>query len=121
MKWSAEEVEEVPDGVVTVMSTVAADSAGEVAVIWVALFTVKLVAFVVPNLTAVAPVKLVPVMVTEVPPASGPEDGLTAVTVGVLEVPVVAVNMAPIPVEVADFDCVPTGAWALDELAGLKA
>lgn len=35
-----------------------------------------------PKLTAVAPVKLVPVIVTEVPPAAGPEDGLTWVTVG---------------------------------------
>ena len=35
-----------------------------------------------PKLTAVAPVKLVPVMVTEMPPASGPATGLTAVTVG---------------------------------------
>ena len=35
-----------------------------------------------PNVTAVAPVKLVPVMVTDVPPAAGPEFGLTLVTVG---------------------------------------
>ena len=35
-----------------------------------------------PNFTAVAPVKLVPVIVTVVPPAVGPEVGLTAVTVG---------------------------------------
>ena len=33
--------------------------------------TVTPVAAVVPNLTAVAPVKLVPVMVTEVPPGRG--------------------------------------------------
>ena len=33
-------------------------------------------------MTAVAPVKLVPVMVTEVPPASDPLVGLTPVTVG---------------------------------------
>ena len=56
--------------------------AGEVAVIEVALLTVKVVAAVAPNFTAVAPVKLVPVMVTEVPPAVGPEVGLTPVTVG---------------------------------------
>ena len=43
----------------------------------VALLTVKVEAAVEPNLTAVAPVKLVPVMVTEVPPAVGPEVGLT--------------------------------------------
>ena len=35
-----------------------------------------------PNLTAVAPVKLVPVMVTFVPPAAGPPFALTLVTVG---------------------------------------
>ena len=37
----------------------------------------------VPNLTPVAPVKLVPVMVTVVPPAVVPEVGLIPVTVGV--------------------------------------
>ena len=52
------------------------------AVIWVALLTVKLVAVVAPNLTAVAPVRLVPVIVTLVPPAVGPAVGLTEVTVG---------------------------------------
>ena len=35
-----------------------------------------------PKWTAVAPVKLVPLTVTEVPPAAGPFVGLTAVTVG---------------------------------------
>ncbi len=59
----------VPAAVVTVMSTVPAnDRAGEVAVIDVAELTVKAVAFVVPNFTAVAPVKLVPVTVTVAPP-----------------------------------------------------
>ena len=38
--------------------------------------------FAVPKSTAVAPVKLVPVTVTEVPPAAGPLEGLTPVTVG---------------------------------------
>ena len=65
----------MPPGVVTVMSTVPAEPAGAVAVIWVALLTVTLVALVVPNLTAVAPVKLVPVIVTLVPPAVGPATG----------------------------------------------
>jgi hypothetical protein len=37
---------------------------------------------VTPNLTAVAPVKLVPVMVTEVPPAGSPDVGEIDVTVG---------------------------------------
>ncbi len=63
---------------VTVTSTVPAARAGEVAVIWVLETTVKLVAAVVPKWTAVAPVKLVPVMVTMVPPAVGPVVGATA-------------------------------------------
>ena len=56
--------------------------ADEVAVIWLALLTAKDAAAVPPNLTAVAPVKFVPVMVTLVPPAGGPALGLTLVTVG---------------------------------------
>ena len=68
-------VAEVPPGVVTVTSTVPACRPGEVAVIEVAELTVKAVAAAVPNLTAVAPVRLVPVMVTVVPPAAGPRSG----------------------------------------------
>ena len=71
-----------PRGVVTVTSTVAAASAGEVAVMEVALLTVTPVPAVAPKSPRVAPVKLVPVTVTEVPPAVGPELGLTVVTVG---------------------------------------
>ncbi len=67
---------------VTVMSTVPAEPAGAVAVIWVAEFTVKLVALVAPNFTAVAPLKLVPVMVMDEPPAVDPLVGVMAVTVG---------------------------------------
>ena len=63
------------------MSTMPAP-AGEVAVIEVAELTVKLVALVAPNLTAVAPVKLVPVMVTDVPPVVGPVVGAIDATVG---------------------------------------
>ena len=61
--------------VVTRTSTVAADSAGEVAVMEVALLTVKPVAAVAPKDTALAPVKLVPVMVTVVPPAVAARTG----------------------------------------------
>jgi hypothetical protein len=82
VNWSAADVADVPEGVVTVMSTVPAALAGETAVIEVAELTVKLVAEVVPNFTAVAPDSAVPVMVTEVPPAKGPDVGDTAVTVG---------------------------------------
>ena len=42
----------------------------------------KPVAAVDPKVTAVAPVKPVPVTVTLVPPAVGPEPGANAVTVG---------------------------------------
>ncbi len=81
MNWSAAEVAEVPPTVVTVRSTVPVP-AGAVAVREVAETTVKEVAAAVPKLTAVAPVRLVPVTVTLVPPAVGPLVGLTAVTVG---------------------------------------
>jgi hypothetical protein len=53
-----------------------------VAVIEVALLTVNELAAVAPNLTAVAPVKLVPVTVTLVPPPAGPTLGDTEVTAG---------------------------------------
>ena len=43
---------------------------------------VKLVAGVVPKSTAVTPVKPVPVIVTNVPPAAGPDVGLMPDTVG---------------------------------------
>jgi hypothetical protein len=109
LKRSFGEIALVPPAVVTVTSTVPADPAGELAVIEVAELTVKLVALLEPsstalaatkfvtevpevtvklvallepNLTAVAALRLVPVIVTEVPPAVGPELGLTLVTAG---------------------------------------
>ena len=48
----------------------------------VAELTVKLVALLAPNFTAVAPVKSVPVIVTDVPPSADPEVGEIEVTVG---------------------------------------
>ena len=81
MNWSAADVADVPPAVVTVTSTVPLP-AGDVAVIDVAELTVKLVALTAPNFTAVAPVRVVPVMVTNVPPAVGPDVGETDVTVG---------------------------------------
>jgi len=65
-----------------VMSTVPAP-AGAVAVIDVAELTVKPVALATPNFTTVAPARLVPVIVTEVPPVVGPDAGATDVIVGV--------------------------------------
>jgi hypothetical protein len=67
--------------VVTVTSTVPVP-AGDVAVIDVVELTVKLVAAVAPKVTAVVPVKFVPVIVTEVPPVVGPAVGEIEVTVG---------------------------------------
>ena len=64
------------------MSMVPAACAGDVAVIWVAELTVKPVAAVPPNVTAVAPEKFVPVMITVVPPVDGPAVGEIEVTVG---------------------------------------
>jgi hypothetical protein len=72
----------MPLGVVTVTSTRPGGSAGDTVVIDVAEFNVKLAALVAPNLTAVAPVKLVPVTVTEVPPAAGPFLGDSFLIVG---------------------------------------
>src|SRR5271165_4855437 len=71
VNWSAGPVALVPPTVVTVTSTVPVP-AGLVAVIWVALTTENVVAAVAPKCTALDPVKLVPVMVTTVPPAVGP-------------------------------------------------
>jgi hypothetical protein len=81
VNWSAAEVRLVPDGVVTVISTIPVP-AGEVAVILVAEVTVKPDAGFVPNITAVAPVNPVPVTVTLVPPPKGPRTGAMLVTVG---------------------------------------
>jgi hypothetical protein len=81
VNWSAELVALVPPGVVTVTSTVPVPE-GAVALMLVALLTVKLEAAVVPNLTALAPVNPVPVIATGVLPVFGPELGLTPVTAG---------------------------------------
>jgi hypothetical protein len=68
-------------GVVTVTSTVPLP-AGLVAMIWVSLTTVNLLAAVCPKETLVAPVKPVPLIVTSVPPVLGPLVGLMPVIVG---------------------------------------
>jgi hypothetical protein len=82
LKWSFVEIALVPDGTVTVTSTVAAVCAGDTAVIEVDEFTVKLLAAVAPNMTALAPVKFVPVIVTAVPPAAEPLSGESLLTAG---------------------------------------
>jgi hypothetical protein len=74
VKWSAETAGELPLGVATMMSTVAAAWGGETAVIDVLELTVNDAAGTPPKLTPVAPVKFVPVMVVLVPPAVVPLD-----------------------------------------------
>ena len=81
MNLSAATAALVPTGVTTVTSCTPVP-AGAVAVTWVAELTVKLVALVAPKRTAVAPVKVTPVIVTTVPPAVEPEAGLIPVTAG---------------------------------------
>jgi hypothetical protein len=81
VNWSAELVALVPPAVVTVTSTVPVPG-GEMAVIDVALLTPNDAAAVLPNLTAVAPVKFAPVIVTLVLPAGGPLFGEIEVTDG---------------------------------------
>ena len=67
---------------VTVTVTAPALPAGVVAVIVVLLTTTTLVAAAAPNVTVAPAAKFVPVIVTAVPPATGPLLGLTLVTVG---------------------------------------
>jgi hypothetical protein len=67
---------------VTVTVTAPAVPTGVVAVIVVAFTTTTLVAAALPNVTVAPVTKLVPVIVTAVPPAVDPLLGLTLVTVG---------------------------------------
>ncbi len=70
----------MPPGVVTVTCTVPAP-AGAVAVIEVAVSALTIAGFD-PKSTALAAARLVPEMVTTVPPDAGPVTGLTPVTAG---------------------------------------
>ena len=65
MNWSAADVADVATGVVTVTLTVPGEPAGLIAVIDVAEVTRKVVAAVDPKVTPVAPVRFVPVIVTD--------------------------------------------------------
>jgi hypothetical protein len=64
------------------MLTVPTDPGGENAVTDVAEFTLKLEAELVPNSTAVAPHRLLPVMITADPPAVVPVSGAIELIVG---------------------------------------
>jgi hypothetical protein len=96
VNWSAVPGADAPPAVVTMTSTAAAACAGVVTVIDVAEITVTDVPGTPPNATPVAPVKFVPVIVSLVPPAVDPLEGLIAVTVGA-EVPPWNVNRSPVP------------------------
>ena len=80
---SGEPLAEVPPGVVTVTSTTPASSAGEVAMQVVAREQLADVPAVAPKATVVLPtMNPVPVMVTTVEPARGPDVGVMPVTTG---------------------------------------
>ena len=121
MNRSALPVGLVPPGDVTVTSTTPAIPAGEVAVIWVADTALTPVAPAVPNLTALTPVRFVPVMVTTVPPAVVPEPGLTPLTVGPLRYVKVSAAVAELVpfgvVTVTSTFPVPAGAVALMDVS----
>ena len=72
----------MPPAVTTVTSTVPAVPAGLVTTICVAVSLTIVRRWLVPNITAVALARFVPVIVTVVPPAAGPAAGLMPVTVG---------------------------------------
>ena len=71
----------MPPGVLTVTSTVP-EPAGDVAVTCVADSALSALALAVPNLTSLAPVRFVPVIVTVLAPAAGPLVGSILLTVG---------------------------------------
>ena len=118
VNWSLDEVADVPSAVVTVTSTVPVP-AGLVATICVAV-SLPIVAATPPNFTAVADARPVPVIVTVVPPAAGPEPGLIADTLGaaryvnwssdeVAEVPAAVVTVTstvPVPAGLVATICV---------------
>jgi hypothetical protein len=72
----------VPPAVLTLRPSRPAVPAGETAVTCVGDTTVNEVAVIVPNLTDVAAFRLVPLIVTVVPPATGPTFGEIEVMAG---------------------------------------
>ena len=78
---SADDVADVPPAVVTVTSMVPAVPGGAVAVMELAESAV-MVPDEAPKLTVEAPDRLLPVMISDVPPPDGPLVGLIPVTEG---------------------------------------
>ena len=91
----------VPPGVLTWIGPLVAPL-GTVAVIWVLVFTVKLAAVPL-KVTAVAPVKLVPLIVTEVP--TGPLLGVNELIVGGEAVTVKLLALVAVPPGVVTLIC----------------
>ena len=85
----------VPPGVVTVTTPI--EPFPTMAMIWVSEFIIKLEAAVPPNLTTVAPIRLLPVITTDVP--LPPEVGAKDVIVGI-ELEVVVEMVVEVVVEV---------------------
>ena len=108
------EVVEEPTALTAVMLTVPAACAGDVAVIWVSEFIVKLVAAVLPKLTAVTLVKPEPVMMTDVPPAVVPAVGLTEVMTGMPKVYFEPAEVVEVPAALAAVISTVPAAWAGD-------
>src|ERR1039457_3888969 len=100
------------------MSTGPALPPGETAVMLVEDVTVKLVAAAAPNLTADPPGRWVPVMVTAVPPADGPWDGLMPTMEGAAALMKKAMPVDAPPVSVMVTVAVPAAA---SKLAGTVA
>ena len=109
-----------PPAVVTVTSFTPAVPAGVIAVMLVALTTTTLVAETPPTFTLVAPVKLVPVMVIEVPPSVVPDVGETLVMVGSGVMYVNALESIAVPPAVVTATllapAVPAGVFAVTEV-----
>jgi hypothetical protein len=95
----------VPPAVDTEIRTVPAGCDPVVALIAVGPVTVNDVAAVVPNLTDEVPVRLVPVMVTDVPPSVLPLSGVKATIVGTAS--------GVTPFDRVEAGPVPTALWAL--------
>ena len=72
----------IPPPVVTIILTAPTLLVGVIQVIVVSLTTIILLATIRPNVTTLAPVKLVPVIVTKFPPSVVPDDGEILVTTG---------------------------------------
>ena len=81
----------------TVTVTAPAIPAGVAAVIVVLFTTTTLVAAVAPNVTVDPAAKFVPVMVTAVPPATGPLFGVTLLNVGATAATRLMIALAELP------------------------